>query len=150
MLADPTQALLLYFIMPLWFLAGLADWLCHRATDIEHTTGTKETLLHLLSVVSPIADDLALVFEPLCPVPLLEALEDRGIRRLHCDPDELELQGCNVLAVRPGVVVMPKGMWLEQLPGGLTANALVPNSIDPLAGGACFNDARVEVAPLAG
>jgi dimethylargininase len=66
----------------------------------------REQLLHLLSVVSPIADDLALVFEPLCPVPLLEALEERGIRRLHCDPDEFELQGCNVLAVRPGVVVM--------------------------------------------
>ena len=73
--------------------------------DLPHHRGP-ENLLHLLSVVSPIADDLALVFEPLCPVPLLEALEDRGIRRLHCDPDELELQGCNVLAVRPGVVVM--------------------------------------------
>jgi N-dimethylarginine dimethylaminohydrolase len=66
----------------------------------------REQLLHLLSVVSPIADDLALVFEPLCPVPLLEALDERGIGRPHCDPDEFELQGCNVLAVRPGVVVM--------------------------------------------
>jgi len=47
-MSDPTQALLLYFIMPLWFLAGVADWLCHRATDIEHTTGAKESLLHLL------------------------------------------------------------------------------------------------------
>src|SRR5436190_2650994 len=45
---DPTQALLLYFIMPIWFLAGLADYLCHRATDIEHNAGPKESLLHLL------------------------------------------------------------------------------------------------------
>jgi N-dimethylarginine dimethylaminohydrolase len=73
--------------------------------DLPHHHGP-EKLLHLLSVVSPVADDLALVFEPLCPVPLLEALEERGIRRLHSNPDELELQGCNVLAVRPGVVVM--------------------------------------------
>ena len=73
--------------------------------DLSHHRGP-ENLLHLLSVVSPVADELALVYEPLCPVPLLEALDDRGIRRLHCDPDELELQGCNVLAVRPGVVVM--------------------------------------------
>jgi dimethylargininase len=73
--------------------------------DLPHHRGP-ENLLHLLSVVSPVADDLALVFEPLCPVPLLEALDERGTRRLHCDPDELELQGCNVLAVRPGVVVM--------------------------------------------
>jgi N-dimethylarginine dimethylaminohydrolase len=73
--------------------------------DLPHHRGP-ENLLHLLSVVSPIADDLALVFEPLCPVPLLEALDERGVRRLHCDPDELEFQGCNVLAVRPGVVVI--------------------------------------------
>jgi N-dimethylarginine dimethylaminohydrolase len=73
--------------------------------DLPHHHGP-EKLLHLLSVVSPVADDLALVFEPLCPVPLLEALEERGIRRLHSNPDELELQGCNVLAVRPGVLVM--------------------------------------------
>lgn len=63
-------------------------------------------LLHLLSVVSPVADDLAVVFEPLLPVPLVEALDERAIRRVQCDPEEFELQGCNVLAVRPGVVVM--------------------------------------------
>jgi hypothetical protein len=45
---DPTRLLLLYFIMPVWFLAGFADYLCHRATDIAHTTGPKESLLHLL------------------------------------------------------------------------------------------------------
>lgn len=73
--------------------------------DLSHHRGP-ESLLHLLSVVSPIADDLALVFEPLCPVPLLEALDQRGVRRLQCDADEFALQGCNVLAVRPGVVVM--------------------------------------------
>ena len=65
-----------------------------------------EHLLHLLSVISPLADDLVVVFEPLMPVPLLEALDERGIRRVHCEPDEFELQGCNVLAVRPGVLVM--------------------------------------------
>jgi hypothetical protein len=47
-MSDPTQTLLLYFIMPVWFLAGLADWFCHRATDIQHTTGAKESLIHLL------------------------------------------------------------------------------------------------------
>jgi hypothetical protein len=45
---NPTQAMLLYFIMPVWFLAGLADYLCHRATDIEHNAGPKESLIHLL------------------------------------------------------------------------------------------------------
>ncbi|MFL6797550.1 MAG: diguanylate cyclase [Xanthobacteraceae bacterium] len=45
---DPTQAVLLYFVLPLWLIAGIADWLCHQATDIEHTSGAKESLLHLL------------------------------------------------------------------------------------------------------
>jgi cytochrome c oxidase assembly factor CtaG len=45
---DPAQMVLLYFVMPVWFLAGVADWLCHRATDIEHTAGAKESFIHLL------------------------------------------------------------------------------------------------------
>jgi hypothetical protein len=45
---DPVRLLLLYFVMPVWFAAGLADYLCHRATDIAHTAGPKESLLHLL------------------------------------------------------------------------------------------------------
>jgi len=47
-MTDPALLVLLYFILPLWFLAGFADWLCHRATDIEGTTGAKESLIHLL------------------------------------------------------------------------------------------------------
>jgi hypothetical protein len=43
-----TRRFLLYYIVPLWLAAGIADWICHRATDIEHTTGAKESLLHLL------------------------------------------------------------------------------------------------------
>jgi hypothetical protein len=34
--------------VPVWLLAGFSDWLCHRATDIEGTTGAKESLIHLL------------------------------------------------------------------------------------------------------
>jgi hypothetical protein len=45
---DPVRLLLLYFILPVWFAAGLADYFCHRATDIAHTAGWKESLLHLL------------------------------------------------------------------------------------------------------
>ena len=73
--------------------------------DLPHHGGSAQ-LLHLLSVVSPVADDLVVVFEPLCPVPLLEALDERGFRRITCAPEEFELQGCNALAVRPGVVVI--------------------------------------------
>ena len=39
---------IMYFIVPLWHAAGLADWLCHRRTAIDKTTGLKESLLHLM------------------------------------------------------------------------------------------------------
>ena len=47
-----TEALLQHFLMyvavPVWLLAGLADYFCHRASHIERTSGVAETLLHLL------------------------------------------------------------------------------------------------------
>lgn len=49
--AEVTRNFLLYFIVPLWLAAGIADWACHRATDIEGTTGAKESLMHLLLLV---------------------------------------------------------------------------------------------------
>lgn len=73
--------------------------------DLPHHLGAAH-VMHLMSVVSPVAPDLAVVFEPLAPVPLLEMLAERGYRTVAADPDELDHQGCNVLAVRPGVVVM--------------------------------------------
>ena len=73
--------------------------------DLPHHLGAAH-VMHLMSVVSPVAPDLAVVFEPLAPVPLLELLAKRGYRVVAADPDELDDQGCNVLAVRPGVVVM--------------------------------------------
>ncbi len=38
---------LLYVVIPAWLCAGLADWVCHRASHIESTSGTKESLLHI-------------------------------------------------------------------------------------------------------
>lgn len=46
--ADPQMLILLWFILPAWLMAGFCDWLCHRATGIERTTGVKETWVHLL------------------------------------------------------------------------------------------------------
>ena len=48
MSSDPTVLILMYFVLPVWLLAGFADWLCHRASHIETTTGAKESLIHLL------------------------------------------------------------------------------------------------------
>jgi N-dimethylarginine dimethylaminohydrolase len=73
--------------------------------DLPHHHGPAH-VMHLMSVLSPVAPELAVVFEPLAPVPLLQALAERGYRTVLADPDELDEQGCNVLAIRPGVVVM--------------------------------------------
>jgi anaerobic selenocysteine-containing dehydrogenase len=47
--------------------------------------------------------------------------------------------------VRPGVVMLPKGLWSRHTDDGATANALCPDGLSDLGGGATFNDARVEV-----
>ncbi|MEP7305395.1 MAG: molybdopterin-dependent oxidoreductase [Acidobacteriota bacterium] len=51
-------------------------------------------------------------------------------------------------AVRPGTVSLPKGLWRRSTFNGFTANALVPDTLTDIGGGACFNDARVQVASL--
>jgi anaerobic selenocysteine-containing dehydrogenase len=47
--------------------------------------------------------------------------------------------------IRPGTVSLPKGLWRRHTANGYTANALVPDSLTDIGGGACFNDARVQV-----
>ena len=50
--------------------------------------------------------------------------------------------------IRPGTVSLAKGLWRKSTYNGSTSNALVPDTLTDVAGGACFNDARVEVASL--
>jgi hypothetical protein len=46
-LSEIARAYLLYFILPLWIAAGIADWFCHRHARIEANAGVKESLIHL-------------------------------------------------------------------------------------------------------
>jgi hypothetical protein len=56
--------LLLGFVVPTWVAAGFADWACHRATDIEHTSGRKESLIHAAMMTEAgVPALLALFFE---------------------------------------------------------------------------------------
>jgi len=88
-----------------------------------------------------------------------------GIARLKMHPDDARPRGiedadpvrifnelgevwCEVAIspeVCPGVVSLPKGLWARSTENGATANALAPDTLTDLAGGACFNDARVNV-----
>jgi anaerobic selenocysteine-containing dehydrogenase len=50
--------------------------------------------------------------------------------------------------IMPGTVSLPKGLWRKSTYNSATSNALVPDTLTDLGGGACFNDARVDVASL--
>jgi hypothetical protein len=47
---EASRRFLLYFVMPLWMGAGLADWWRHRKTSIETTAGTHESVVHALQM----------------------------------------------------------------------------------------------------
>jgi dimethylargininase len=79
-----------------------------RVFDLPWWRGDAE-LLHLLSVISPVADDLAVVYLPLLPVGLWDLLGDLGMRTVRVPDEEFATLGCNVLAVRPGVCVVADG-----------------------------------------
>src|SRR4029079_8188845 len=76
--------------------------------DVSFWRGPAE-VLHLLSVISPVADRLAVVYAPLLPAVLHELLAAEGIRTLAVNDDEFETLGSNVLAVSPGRVVLAAG-----------------------------------------
>jgi dimethylargininase len=79
-----------------------------RIVDVPYWKGRAE-LVHLMSVISPVSDDLAVVFLPLLPAGLHEWLVDLGIRMVEVPEEEYPTLGCNVLAVRPGVVIVADG-----------------------------------------
>ncbi|MSY98931.1 MAG: hypothetical protein F2698_01940 [Actinobacteria bacterium] len=76
--------------------------------DLPHYEGPG-AVLHLMSVLSPISYDKAVVYEPLAPVRLLEFLKSRGISWFTVSEKEMLTQGSNILAVKPNVVVLAAG-----------------------------------------
>jgi len=63
--ADSLRAVLVLGLFPLWLAAGIADWLCHRRTRIEATSGTGEWHLHVLQAAQVgVALLAAMLLEP--------------------------------------------------------------------------------------
>jgi N-dimethylarginine dimethylaminohydrolase len=60
-----------------------------------------EDVFHLMSIISPLDADLALVHAPLMPVPFREWLLARGIALVEVAEEEFETLGCNALALAP-------------------------------------------------
>ena len=68
--------------------------------------------------------------------------------RVFNDLGEVHCEAAVTPEVRPGTVSLPKGLWAKSTFNGSTGTALVPDTLTDIAGGACFNDARVEVELL--
>ncbi len=68
--------------------------------DLPHWHGRSE-VMHLMSLISPLDRDLALVYPRLAPVRLLELLAERGIDTVEVPDEEFETMGPNVLALGP-------------------------------------------------
>ena len=68
--------------------------------DLPHWNGRAE-VMHLMSFISPLDRDLALVYTRIAPVRLLAMLAERGIEVVEVPDEEFESQGPNVLALGP-------------------------------------------------
>jgi len=78
------------------------------AVELPHWRGAAD-VFHLMSIISPIDRDLAVVYSPLMSVPLREGLIERGISFVEVPDDEFESMGANVLAIAPSRCVMLGG-----------------------------------------
>jgi len=109
-----------------------------------------------LSLISPASDKTissTLAELPRPEVRLLMHPEDAAERSLK-DGDDVRVFNalgevrCKVHLggwIRRGTVSLPKGIWKKHTANGFTATVLVPDTLTDLGGGACFNDARVQV-----
>ena len=139
--------------------------LCPRALDRLAPEGLygyrpdPATAAAPLALISPASSHtISSTFGQLVPgqVPIELAPEDARQRGI-ADGDRVRVWNalgevrCRAVVnsdLRSGVAMLPKGLWSRHTDNGATANALCPDTLTDLGGGACFNDARVEVQRL--
>jgi dimethylargininase len=78
------------------------------AFDLPRLRGP-DACLHLLSLLSPLDDDLVVAYPPLMPIRLLELFAERGIAVVEVPEGEFDSLGPNVLALAPRVAVALEG-----------------------------------------
>jgi N-dimethylarginine dimethylaminohydrolase len=75
---------------------------------LPHWRGESD-VMHLMSLISPVDRDLAVVYSRLLPVPFRQLLLERGYRLVEVPDEEFDSMGCNVLALSPSRCVMLAG-----------------------------------------
>ena len=76
--------------------------------ELPHYKGSDD-VFHLMSILSPIDKDLAVVYSPLMPIKFRNQLLERGFDLMEVPDDEFDSMGCNVLAVAPRKCLMLSG-----------------------------------------
>jgi len=76
--------------------------------EMPHYKGPSD-VFHLMSVLSPVDKNLAVVYSPLMPISFRNGLIDHGFSLVEVPDSEWDSMGCNVLAIAPREVVMVKG-----------------------------------------
>ncbi len=76
--------------------------------DLPHYKGPSD-VFHLMSILSPVAHDLAVIYSPLMPISFRNELIQRGFRFVEVPDEEFESMGCNVLAIAPNKCLMVAG-----------------------------------------
>jgi N-dimethylarginine dimethylaminohydrolase len=95
---------------------GIRQFRALLGTDIDelievplpHWRGPGD-VFHLMSILSPVDRDLAVVYSPLMPVPFREQLLARGLELVEVPDEEFDSMGANVLAVAPRECVVVAG-----------------------------------------
>jgi N-dimethylarginine dimethylaminohydrolase len=83
---------------------GIKVWVA----EMPHYKGPSD-VFHLMSILSPVDKNLAVVYSPLMPISFRNGLIDHGFSFVEVPDSEWDTMGCNVLAIAPREVVMVKG-----------------------------------------
>jgi N-dimethylarginine dimethylaminohydrolase len=76
--------------------------------ELPHYKGAAD-VFHLMSILSPVDKDLAVVYSPLMPISFRNELLQRGFTLVEVPEPEFESMGCNVLAIAPRQCIMVAG-----------------------------------------
>ena len=76
--------------------------------ELPHYKG-KSDVFHLMSILSPVDKNLAVVYSPLMPIKFRNELLERGFQLVEVPEQEFDSMGCNVLAVAPRDCLMVAG-----------------------------------------